>query len=122
MPLAVRAQFPDGSFEAIVDKGGLDALMGEDAPGSEEAGGKLLAEVARLLAPAAGSCYLCVTLAQPHVLRARFPMRLPPLQPTLNLDVGFRPAQAAPVDCRPSVRNLQNFCTCSYLHGGLGDA
>ena len=63
------AQFEDGSFEAIVDKGGLDALMGEDTPGSEAAGGKLLAEVARLLSHAAGSAYLCVTLAQPHVLR-----------------------------------------------------
>jgi hypothetical protein len=53
-----------------VDKGGLDALMGEDTPGSKEAGGKLLAEVARLLSHAPGSAYLCVTLAQPHVLRA----------------------------------------------------
>lgn len=61
-------QFEDGAFEVIVDKGGLDALMGEDTPGSEEAGAKLLAEVTRLLAPE-GAVYLCVTLAQPHVLR-----------------------------------------------------
>ena len=62
-------QFADGAFDAVVDKGGLDALMGEDTPGSEAAGGKLLAEVVRLLAPGEGAAYLCVTLAQPHVLR-----------------------------------------------------
>jgi len=61
-------QFADGSFSAIVDKGGLDALMGEDTAGSEEAGRKLLAEVTRLLKPRKGSVYICVTLAQGHVL------------------------------------------------------
>ena len=61
-------QFADGSFSAIVDKGGLDALMGEDTPGADEAGAKLLAEVASLLEPRKGSVYFCVTLAQSHVL------------------------------------------------------
>lgn len=61
-------QFADGSFSAIVDKGGLDALMGEDTQGADEAGAKLLAEVARLLEPCRGSVYFCVTLAQSHVL------------------------------------------------------
>jgi hypothetical protein len=63
-------QFADGSFSAVVDKGGLDALMGEDTEGADAAGGELLAEVARLLEPRRGSLYLCVTLAQSHVLSA----------------------------------------------------
>jgi hypothetical protein len=61
-------QFVGNSFDAIVDKGGLDALMGEDTAGSEDAGGKLLAEVARLLTYKESATYLCVTLAQTHVL------------------------------------------------------
>ena len=61
-------QFEDGSFSAVVDKGGLDALMGEDTQGADEAGAKLLAEVARLLEPRKGSVYFCVTLAQRHIL------------------------------------------------------
>ena len=75
---ACVAQFADGAFDVVVDKGGLDALMGEDTPGSEEAGGKLLAEVARLLAPEEGAAYLCVTLAQPHVLRESLVWLSPP--------------------------------------------
>jgi hypothetical protein len=52
-----------------VDKGGLDALMGEDTLDAGAAGAALLAEVARLAA-ASGGAYACVTLAQAHVLRA----------------------------------------------------
>lgn len=51
-----------------MDKGGLDALMGEDTEGADAAGAKLLAEVARLLRPQKGSVYICVSLAQAHVL------------------------------------------------------
>jgi ubiquinone/menaquinone biosynthesis C-methylase UbiE len=61
-------QFADASFQAVVDKGGLDALMGEDSSEGSEAGRKLLAEVSRVLAQ--GGVYLCVTLAQSHVLSA----------------------------------------------------
>lgn len=63
----------------MVDKGGLDALMGEDTAGAEEAGEKLLAEVARLLEPRKGSLYICVTLAQSHVL-SRSLFRAPPVR------------------------------------------
>ena len=101
---SLHAQFRKGSFEAVVDKGGLDALMGEDTPGSEEAGGKLLAEVVRLLSPAPGSCYLCVTLAQPHVLRAWPPQHLL-LQP-MHRDV-------AP--CLPAKIALGG-CACSHCN------
>ena len=61
-------QFADGSFSAVMDKGGLDTLMGEDTEVADAAGGELLAEVTRLLEPRRGSLYLCVTLAQSHVL------------------------------------------------------
>ena len=50
----------------VLDKGGLDALMGEDSVGGAEAGEKLLSEVARVLSP--HGAYLCMTLAQSHVL------------------------------------------------------
>ena len=61
-------QFASSSFKVVVDKGGLDALMGEDTTDSEDAGGKLLTEVARLLCLEMGATYICVTLAQTHVL------------------------------------------------------
>ena len=62
-------QFDAGAFDLVVDKGGLDALMGEDTPEAAAAGAQLLAEVQRLAAPAGGT-YACVALAQAHVLRA----------------------------------------------------
>ena len=77
-------QFADGSFLAIVDKGGLDALMGEDTPGADEAGAKLLAEVARLLEPHKGSVYFCVTLAQSHVLSESFDMHMTHRSPSCS--------------------------------------
>ena len=62
--------FADGAFGLVLDKGGLDALMGEGDAGSLAAGGKLLREVERLLCPGDGA-YVCVTLAQEHVLGVR---------------------------------------------------
>ena len=59
-------QFREGAFDVVLDKGGLDALMGEESPESREAGEKLLKEAARVLGKS--GCYLCVTLAQSHVL------------------------------------------------------
>lgn len=67
--LCPAAQFEAAAFDLVVDKGGLDALMGEDTPDAAAAGQKLLAEVGRLAAGAGGT-YACVTLAQAHVLRA----------------------------------------------------
>ncbi len=65
---ACGMQFEDGSFDVVLDKGGLDALMGEDTPGADDTGGRFLTEVARLLSQQ-GGLYVCVSLAQPHVLR-----------------------------------------------------
>ncbi len=59
-------QFPDSSFDVVVYKGGLDALMGEESDDSKAVGEKFLAGVSRVILP--GGVYLCVTLAQAHVL------------------------------------------------------
>ena len=59
-------QFGSNSFQVAFDKGALDALMGEDTDAAAEAGSKLLSEVRRILT--AQGQYICVTLAQPHVL------------------------------------------------------
>ena len=67
-------QFADGSFDVVLDKGGLDALMGEDTEGANETGSRFLAEVARLVSHSRG-LYVCVSLAQPHVLRKTLTFR-----------------------------------------------
>ncbi|CAI5504581.1 unnamed protein product, partial [Closterium sp. Naga37s-1] len=64
---AARVQYEGGAFDVVVDKGGLDALMGEEGGDASTAGARLLHEVQRLVAPGGGR-YLCVTLAQSHVL------------------------------------------------------
>ena len=61
-------QFEAGSFDVVLDKGGLDALMGEDTEGASATGSRFLAEVGRLVSHR-GGLYVCVSLAQPHVLR-----------------------------------------------------
>ncbi|KAH9530898.1 hypothetical protein CY35_19G007900 [Sphagnum magellanicum] len=58
-------QFAESSFDVVLDKGSLDALTGEP----EEpltAAKSLLSEVKRVLRP--GGRYVCVTLAQKHVI------------------------------------------------------
>ncbi|XP_020571393.1 methyltransferase-like protein 13 isoform X2 [Phalaenopsis equestris] len=61
-------QFADESFDAVLDKGGLDALM-EPEVGSE-LGSKYLKEVKRVVK--SGGKYLCITLAESHVLGLLF--------------------------------------------------
>lgn len=61
-------QFADESFDVVFDKGGLDALM-EPEVGSE-LGSKYLKEVKRILK--SGGKYLCLTLAESHVIRLLF--------------------------------------------------
>ncbi|CAN6462771.1 unnamed protein product [Victoria cruziana] len=61
-------QFADGSFDAVVDKGGLDALM-EPERGSET-GNQYLSEVKRVLN--LGGKFICLTLAESHVLELLF--------------------------------------------------
>nr|XP_027191646.1 methyltransferase-like protein 13 isoform X3 [Cicer arietinum] len=61
-------QFEDESFSAVVDKGGLDALM-EPELGSN-LGNQYLSEVKRVLKP--GGKFVCLTLAESHVLDILF--------------------------------------------------
>ena len=48
-------RYKDGSFDAVVDKGTLDALMSEDTAQVRESGKAMLAEVKRVLKPAGRS-------------------------------------------------------------------
>ncbi|CAL5214091.1 unnamed protein product [Lathyrus oleraceus] len=61
-------QFEDDSFGAVIDKGGLDALMEPELGPS--LGNKYLSEVKRLLKP--GGKFVCLTLAESHVLDILF--------------------------------------------------
>lgn len=61
---ATQTGYENGSYQAALDKGTLDAMA------SEEEGalaGRMLAEVARVLT--VGGRYVCVTLAQEHVIK-----------------------------------------------------
>ncbi|KAL0548017.1 hypothetical protein IC582_012456 [Cucumis melo] len=62
-------QFTNDTFDAVVDKGGLDALM-EPEVGSK-LGSQYLTEVKRVLKP--GGKFICLTLAESHVLGLLFP-------------------------------------------------
>ena len=67
LPPATLLQFPDASFDVVIDKGGLDALTGEPGDEGAVAGAAFLREVKRVLRPGSGR-YLCVSLAQEHVI------------------------------------------------------
>ncbi|RQM14888.1 hypothetical protein DD237_003055 [Peronospora effusa] len=57
----------DGSFDLVMDKGALDALMAEDTKEIKEDASRMLNEVERVLAP--GGRYCCVTMAQDFILQ-----------------------------------------------------
>ncbi|CBI17265.3 unnamed protein product, partial [Vitis vinifera] len=61
-------QFPDGSFDAILDKGGLDALMEPEL--GPKLGKMYLTEVKRVLK--SGGKFIGLTLAESHVLGLLF--------------------------------------------------
>ncbi|MED6130775.1 hypothetical protein PIB30_003795 [Stylosanthes scabra] len=61
-------QLEDESFDAIIDKGGLDALMEPEL--GPKLGNQYLSEVKRVLKP--GGKFLCLTLAESHVLGLLF--------------------------------------------------
>lgn len=58
-------QFSDGAFDIVLDKGGLDALLGEPGQGTTKAV-RFISEVKRVLGH--GGRYACITLAQSHVI------------------------------------------------------
>jgi hypothetical protein len=65
----LRIQFEDGSFDTIVDKGALDALMGEPGEAADATSRALLSECCRVTAEQGGTI-LIVSLLQAHVLSA----------------------------------------------------
>ncbi|XP_074276180.1 uncharacterized protein LOC141599940 [Silene latifolia] len=62
-------QFSDATFDIILDKGGLDALMEPEF--GPKLGNQYLSEVKRVLKP--GGKFICLTLAESHVLGLLFP-------------------------------------------------
>ena len=62
----LNMEFPDGRFLSVVDKGALDALASEDDEATRDQAARMFVEVGRVLAE--GGVYVCISLAQPHVL------------------------------------------------------
>ncbi|KAM4722465.1 eEF1A lysine and N-terminal methyltransferase [Rhinophrynus dorsalis] len=63
---ATQTTFTDSHFQAVLDKGTLDAIMTDTEESTLDTAGKMLSEIGRVLQ--CGGRYLCVTLAQDHVL------------------------------------------------------
>uniref|UniRef100_A0ABM5G9K0 eEF1A lysine and N-terminal methyltransferase n=1 Tax=Pogona vitticeps TaxID=103695 RepID=A0ABM5G9K0_9SAUR len=63
----LQMDFPDGSFQVVLDKGTLDALMTDDEETTLMRVKRMFAEIGRVLQ--FGGRYLCVSLAQGHVLK-----------------------------------------------------
>ncbi|XP_078466796.1 eEF1A lysine and N-terminal methyltransferase isoform X1 [Lampetra fluviatilis] len=59
--------FDDGSFQVVLDKGTLDALMPDSSPPTLLTVTRMFSEISRVLQ--FGGRYLCVSLAQEHILR-----------------------------------------------------
>ncbi|XVF29077.1 hypothetical protein REPUB_Repub15cG0088900 [Reevesia pubescens] len=64
-----QMQFTDGTFNVVLDKGGLDALMEPEL--GPQLGNQYLSEVKRVLKPRGK--FICLTLAESHVLGLLFP-------------------------------------------------
>ncbi|KAK7247088.1 hypothetical protein RIF29_41965 [Crotalaria pallida] len=63
-----QMQFEDETFDAVIDKGGLDALMEPEL--GPKLGNQYLSEVKRVLKP--GGKFVCLTLGECHVLGLLF--------------------------------------------------
>ncbi|XP_063796059.1 eEF1A lysine and N-terminal methyltransferase isoform X2 [Pseudophryne corroboree] len=63
---ATQTTFPDSHFQVVLDKGTLDAILTDTEVDTLETARKLFVEIGRVLQ--VGGRYLCVSLAQAHVL------------------------------------------------------
>ncbi|XP_054835158.1 eEF1A lysine and N-terminal methyltransferase [Eublepharis macularius] len=64
----LQMDFPDGHFQVVLDKGTLDALLTDGEGAALARAEQMFAEIVRVLQ--FGGRYLCVSLAQAHVLKA----------------------------------------------------
>ncbi|XP_007433820.1 methyltransferase-like protein 13 isoform X1 [Python bivittatus] len=64
----LQMDFPDGHFQVVFDKGTLDALLTDGEETTLKQAERMFAEIGRVLQ--FGGRYLCVSLAQAHVLKA----------------------------------------------------
>ncbi|ELW70919.1 Methyltransferase-like protein 13 [Tupaia chinensis] len=62
-----QMEFPDASFQVVLDKGTLDAVLTDEEDKTLQQVDRMLAEVGRVLQ--VGGRYLCISLAQAHVLK-----------------------------------------------------
>jgi len=63
----LQMDFPDGHFQVVLDKGTLDAVLADEEEATLAKVDKMFAEISRVLQ--VGGRYLCVSLAQAHVLK-----------------------------------------------------
>lgn len=63
----LQMDFPDAHFQVVLDKGTLDAILTDDEEATLSKVDTMFAEVSRVLQ--VGGRYLCVSLAQAHVLK-----------------------------------------------------
>lgn len=64
----LQMDFPDGHFQVVLDKGTLDALVTDGEEAALARAERMFGEIGRVLQ--FGGRYLCVSLAQAHVLKA----------------------------------------------------
>ncbi|XP_007525255.1 eEF1A lysine and N-terminal methyltransferase isoform X1 [Erinaceus europaeus] len=62
-----QMEFPDAAFQVVLDKGTLDAILTDEEAQTLKQVDRMLAEVDRVLK--VGGRYLCISLAQEHVLK-----------------------------------------------------
>ncbi|XP_030063228.1 eEF1A lysine and N-terminal methyltransferase isoform X1 [Microcaecilia unicolor] len=64
---ALQMEFPDAYFQVVLDKGTLDAILTDTEAATLQRADSMFAEIGRVLQ--VGGRFLCVSLAQDHVLR-----------------------------------------------------
>ena len=61
-----QLDYEDGSFNVVLDKGTLDALLPDTSEVTVETVDAMFAEIVRVLR--VGGRYVCISLCQPHLL------------------------------------------------------
>ncbi|XP_010215275.1 PREDICTED: methyltransferase-like protein 13 [Tinamus guttatus] len=64
---ALHMDFPEALFQVVLDKGTLDAILADEEEATLAKADRMFAEISRVLQ--VGGRYLCVSLAQAHVLK-----------------------------------------------------